>query len=175
MILPAKSAACGYGRSMIVVLGDAELRRDRLPQLLGDERDQRVQQRQQAFEHVQQRVARAVGRGGVVAVQCRLGELDEPVAEVVPGELVQRLRQQVEAVGGEVLLGFGGGLRQLREDPALGIGAAAAARRVKLRAFGVHQHEARGVPQLVAEVLVALGAAQVELDVAAVASPARRW
>ena len=36
------------------------------------------------------------------------------------------------------------------------------------KAFAVHQGETRGVPQLVAEVLVALGAIQVELDVAAV-------
>ncbi len=64
-------------------------------------------------------------------------------------------------------LRFGGGGGQAREDPALGIGT-------RLRhagersAFGVHQGEAAGVPQLVAEVLVALGAVHVELDVAAV-------
>src|SRR5690606_22091377 len=78
------------------------------------ERDQRVQQGEQALEHVQQGVPGAVGGGAAfpgigVAVQGRLGQFDEPVAEVVPGELVKRLAEQVEAVVGEVFGGFGGG------------------------------------------------------------------
>ncbi len=127
-----------------------------------------MQQAQQRFEHVQQGVAGAGRRLGVLALQRRLGQFHEPVAEPVPGELVQHLRQQVEAVGGEVFLGLGGDRGQTRQDPLLRIGA-------RLRhageaaAFGVHQREAAGVPQLVAEVLVAFGAAEVELDVAAVA------
>src|SRR4030065_9316 len=40
-------------------------------------------------------------------------------------------------------------------------------------AFQVHQREAGGVPQLVAEIAVALGALQVELDVAAVRGQTR--
>jgi hypothetical protein len=37
----------------------------------------------------------------------------------------------------------------------------------QIMAFDVHQHEAGGVPQLVAEIAVAVAAVQVELDVAA--------
>jgi hypothetical protein len=44
----------------------------RAPQLLGDERGQRVQQAQQRFQHVQQGVAGAVGRGRVATLQRRL-------------------------------------------------------------------------------------------------------
>src|SRR5690606_34419886 len=89
---------------------------------------------------------------------------------------------EVEAVVGEVLAGFGGGFGQAGKDPFLRIRCRSDAR-VAIRAsvvarsrrerrsytLGVHQDEAGGVPQLVAEVLVALGAAEVELDVAAVA------
>ncbi|KAG1458113.1 hypothetical protein G6F57_014757 [Rhizopus arrhizus] len=64
-------------------------------------------------------------------------------------------------------LRFGGGGGQARQDPALGIGARPG-HTAERRALGVHQGEAAGVPQLVAEVLVALGAVHVELDVAAV-------
>src|SRR5690606_30209049 len=55
---------------------------------------------------------------------------------------------------------------QPRQDPFLRIRH----RRVPaagVDAFGVHQYEAGGVPELVAEVAVAVGPAQVELDVAA--------
>ena len=45
--------------------------------------------------------------------------------------------------------------------------AAAHSSSAAVLAVAVHQHEARGVPQLVAEVAVALAALQVELDVAA--------
>ena len=95
-----------------------------------------------------------------LAVERGLGEFDEPVAELVPGEFVQRLREQVEAIRGEVRCG-------LAPRPAPGARGssarhrcAAAARPRTPVAFGVHQHEARGVPQLVAEILVALGAAR---------------
>ena len=128
-----------------------------------------MQQAEQALKHEQQGVARA-GRGvGVIPVQRGLGEFDEPVAELVPRELVQGLREQVEAVVGEVLRRFVAGACELRQDPFLGIGARLGCTG-KHRAFGVHQHEPRGVPQLVAEVLVALGAGEIELDVAAMCS-----
>src|SRR3546814_12658549 len=68
-----------------------------------------MQQAQETLEHEQQRVAGA-GRGrGIVAVEGRLGEFDEPVAEVVPGEFVQHLGEQVEAGRGELGGGFLGG------------------------------------------------------------------
>ena len=66
-----------------------------------------MQRAQQRFEHEEQRVPRGVGRGRVAAVQRRLGEFEEPVAELVPGEFVQRLRDQVEAVGGELRFDLG--------------------------------------------------------------------
>jgi len=126
-----------------------------------------VQHAQALLENKEQGVA---GRGdgrGVVALQGRLGEFEEPVADLVPDELVHGLRGEIEAVGGELRLHLAQQLLQAVEDPALGVRR----RRGQARgaeALGVHQHEARGVPQLVAEVLVTLAAGEVELDVAAV-------
>src|SRR3546814_1830236 len=61
-------------------------------------------------------------RSLVVAQQRGLGQLHEPVADLVPGEFVQRLREQVEAVAGEVFRGLGAGRVQAREDPLLRVG-----------------------------------------------------
>jgi hypothetical protein len=94
-----------------------------MPDLLGDEGDQRVQRAQQFLEHEQQGVAGAGGGPGVVAVECRLGEFQEPVAVLVPGELVEGLRNEVEAVIAEVLVDGVQGVLQAVEDPAFGVGA----------------------------------------------------
>ena len=113
-----------------------------------------------------------LGRAGV---QLHLGEFQIPVAVFVPDEFVDGARGLVEAVGGEGFVHFGDGLLQACGDPAVGV------RKVHRQAgvlpavvaFQVHQREAGGVPQLVAEVAVALGALQVELDVAAVRGQTR--
>src|SRR5690606_36367851 len=122
---------------------------------------------QQRLEYRQQGAAGARRGDRVVAVERGLGQFHEPVAELVPGELVQRLREQVETVGGEVLRGLGRGGGEAGEDPLLGVGGRRRRGRGGVEALRVHQHEAGRVPQLVAEVLVALGAAEVDLDVAA--------
>jgi hypothetical protein len=62
--------------------------------LLGDERDQRVRQRQRLRQHVQQRL-----RGGLVAVvQPWLDQLQVPVAELAVDEVVQLERRVREVV-----------------------------------------------------------------------------
>jgi hypothetical protein len=69
-------------------------------------------------------------------------------------------------------------LLQAADDPAVGLGEVEmggvagirsrfyVGREAAVLPFAVHQHEARGVPQLVAEVAVTLAALHVELDVA---------
>jgi hypothetical protein len=66
-------------------------------------------------------------------------------------------------------LDFGLDALQLADDPAVDARQLHRRRRVEaaVPALGVHQHEAGRVPQLVAEVAVALAALQVEVDVAA--------
>ena len=85
-------------------------------------------------------------------------ELDVPVAELVPRELVERLREQVEAVGGEVLRGgFGSASRSRdriqRSASVVGCGTP------RLAPSEFISTKRVGVPQLVAEVAVALARA----------------
>ena len=136
------------------------------PELLGDEGHEGVEQAQDGVQHpggggAGLRPGRAVGTG-----QHRLGELQIPVAEDIPGEVVDRARRRVEAVGVE---GCGHGAGRTRGlahdpavDPALGLrGIEAGDRRT---AIGLA--EARRVPELGGEVAVAGDAALGELDVA---------
>ncbi len=147
--------------------GDAGDRRHALPDLLGDEGHQRMQRAQQRLEHREQRAPRDRGGGLVLALQHGLGQFQVPVAELVPGEFVQRRGGVVEAVVGEALVVVGDGMAQARDDPAVDHLRRNGARRRDRLALGHQQHEARGIPQLVAEVAVARHASEFEADVAA--------
>jgi hypothetical protein len=93
-------------------------RGDLLPELLGDERDDRVGEAQRRLEHANQRAAGATllrFAGG----NLDLGDFQVPVAILVPHELVHRARRRVEAVLGE-RLGHGAlGTLQPGDDPAV--------------------------------------------------------
>ena len=65
-------------------------RRDLLPQLLGDERDERMREAQHRFQHANQRAARAALHRLVARAQLDLGQLDVPVAVLVPDEPIDR-------------------------------------------------------------------------------------
>ena len=82
-------------------------RRDRLPQLLGDERHERMREPQRRLELAHQHRARAARRRRVVgrfgALQLDLRALEVPVAVLVPDELVERPGREVEPVAREVL------------------------------------------------------------------------
>ena len=75
-----------------------------LPDFLGDERHQRMQQAQITFEHFEERTASAalLRFRRAVGLQRGLAELEIPVAVLVPRELVERLRGEIEAVFGEL-------------------------------------------------------------------------
>src|SRR5207245_5471818 len=78
----------------------------------------RMGKAEKPLEDVEQPAARAVGRGSA-RPERNLGRLDVPVAELVPGELVEPHCRVVEAVGVERLAYFGGRPLEPREDPAL--------------------------------------------------------
>jgi hypothetical protein len=140
-----------------------------------------VRQAQDRFERADQRAARGALLRFVAGLDLHLGDLQVPVAVLVPDELVDRVGHVVQAVFGEALGHLGLGLLQQRDDPAVGaaelqvaVGRAAdlavvlrVLQQAAVLAFAVHQHEARGVPELVAEVAVALAALGVEVDAAA--------
>ena len=131
-------------------------------------------QPQDGFQHAQQGVAGAATLGGVLVVQFDLGQFQVPVAVAVPDEAVDGVGGQVEAVFGQGLGHFGLGALQFGNDPAVDraevhelAGAAvllAGPGEAVVMAFDVHQHKAGGVPELVAEVAVALAAADVEVE-----------
>src|SRR5690606_15095492 len=149
---------------------DTGLTLDALPDFFGDEGHERVGQAQDHFQHAHQGAAGAALAlyWRVFVPQHRLDQLQVPGAVLVPDKLVQGLGGQVEAEGVEVaghvlLAALQGG-----DDPAVD--------RRQVHGFaidagvlvvGVLDDEVGGVPQLIAEVAVALDAAHVELDVAA--------
>ena len=140
-----------------------------MPQFLSDERDEGVQQAQQHLQDAQQGLqgAALARRACAGVVQGVFGQLHIPVAILVPSELVQGLGSQVESVIGEALRCLFDGQGQPGVDPAFrqaqGLRPVPQGRGVGVR---VHQRVAGGVPELVAEVAVALQAARVKTNVA---------
>jgi hypothetical protein len=106
------------------------------------------------------------------SVQYGLGEFEIPVAVFVPGELVHRLGGLVEAVTFDRLGDCALRDLQARQYPAVCQGTLQGLVTLitgqgAVLALGVHQHEARRVPELVAEIAVPLNASSAELDIAA--------
>ena len=127
-----------------------------------------MRQAQQTFQHGHQRIAGTAQFSISSSGHYRLGQLQIPVAELVPGELVQDARGDIEA---EVIQRFAvrfDGLVEFSEDPAVcqrqGHFAAV---ETAIISFSVHQHEAAGVPQLVTEVTVTFQTLHIPVDVAA--------
>ena len=103
-----------------------------------------------------------------LGLQHRLGELEVPVAELVPGELVERARGEVEAVVARTPPRPASSMRPKRERIQRSATRELPRRpRCGAARLGHQRHEARRIPQLVAEVAVAGDARQVEADVAA--------
>ena len=137
-------------------------------------------QAQDGLQHADQGAPRGtllrVGPSG----DLHLGDLQVPVAELVPDKLVDGVGDIVEPVFLEAPCHLGLGLLQRRGDPAVGLAEHQIAMRRPARlalcfrvlaqpavvAFAVHQHEARRVPQFVAKVAIALAALGVEIDIA---------
>ena len=139
-----------------------------LPDGLGDERNNRVRQAQQTFQNGHQRVTGAAQLRLGTAVHYRLGQLQIPVAELVPGELVQNACGNIEAEAVQrFAVGFDG-LVEFRQDPAVRQRQGhLAAVKAAILIFGIHQHKAAGVPQLVAEVTVTFQTLHIPVDIAA--------
>ena len=135
------------------VFGDAG---EPVPDLLGDERDERVEEPQHPVQHVDEHRARGVTALGVRALQRGLGELDVPVAEGVPGELVEGRGGLGELEAAQRVVHLGRDPLGAREDPPVSHRQRSLAQRAVpgVEVPEVQQQEARGVPQLVVERLV---------------------
>ena len=131
--------------------------RQLLPDLLGDERDNRVQQAHHRVVHLQQHRHRRVPLGAA-RLQVRLDDLDVPVRVLVPEEVIEAVGGGVEPVAPEPRVHFPDDLVQPVQDPAVDRRQVSRRRhRRPLRQFADrHQHEARRVPDLVDELAVPL-------------------
>ena len=94
-------------------------RRDSLPQLFGDERNDRVGEPQHRFQHPHQCAPRGALLGLAASLQLYLGQFEIPIAVFVPDEFVQSARGEVEAVAVEALAHFLFCALQPAHDPAI--------------------------------------------------------
>ena len=139
------------------------IRRQALPQLLGDERHDRMQQPQGPL-HGRQHVLPLRSQAGTIAER-RLFQLQIPVTEFVPKKVVKQVRRFVIAVLFDLLVGLTRHIVEARKDPAvferrlarragcqryIAIGVLG---RPRFRAcfFEAHENEPRRVPNLVRE------------------------
>ncbi len=124
---------------------------------------------QHGFQHAHQGEAGGALHCGRAAGDLHLGQFHIPVAIGIPHQFINGARGKVEAVMVKVIGHVGGCVLQAADHPLVGSGVFQRQRLIQphILAFAVHQHEARGIPQLVAEVAVAFAALHVELDVAA--------
>ena len=154
------------GRLLVAALGEV------LPQLLGDERHERVEQAETHVEAQAEGLARRLLRLLVGAEEDGLDRLEVHVAELVEPEVVDRGGGARELVLCHVLLRGPDGVGELGEDPAVDVLEPELAdlllpERDEARGLELHQAEAGGVPDLVAEVAVPDDAVDVEVDVPA--------
>ena len=166
--------------------------RDFLPKCFGDERNDRMGQPQNRLQRANQGAAGGALLGLAAGLDLHLRDFQVPVAELVPGKVVDCVGDVVEPVFCKALGHVGLDNLELGRDPTVGLaeshiavkrtgrldhsatgvkfGRAAFGLGVLLQpailAFAVHQHEAGGVPQLVAKVAVPLAPLAVKVDAA---------
>ena len=108
-----------------------------LPDLLGDEGHEGVQEAEHGAEHPEQDCL-AVAAGGRVLFIIELGldEFQVPVAELVPDELVQHVGRLIEGVGVQRLPGLPDDLLEAAQDPGLHRGSGVDRQRRRTRLPG---------------------------------------
>ena len=134
-----------------------------LVNLLGNEGEEGVQQRERLLEDVDEDGHGPVLLGRVVGTEGELGGLEVPVAQVVPEILVGRGGRVVVAVGGEGLADRRGGGAEPAVDPAVDV--AQLGRLPELPALEIHEEVAARVPDLVGELGAELEVVLVDEDV----------
>src|SRR2546430_100681 len=123
----------------------------RLPDFLGDEWHERMQESQQRFEALDQGRARQGSLACGLVGESRLHKLYVPVTVLMPDELIERVRSFVESVGPQRSIHFANAAMQPAEDPPVR-GWPFGDRRVGPRTFQVHQNEPCRVPEFVRKV-----------------------
>ena len=121
------------------------------------------------LEDIRQHVERRVLRTRVfLIVEARFREFDVPVAELIPDELVNHAAGLAELELVEARRDIACRARVAREDPAVSERVVAFLGPIRLvKAFEVHEHVARCIPDLVREVARALNALPIEAHIVA--------
>ena len=130
-------------------------RRDRAPQLLGDEGHGGVQQDQALVDHPCHGGARLGDGGRVTLGQKRLGKFDIPVTDPAPDKGVKTRRRIVEAIARERLVMGDARARRFPHDPTVDRLGNACGIEPRHRLARVHLGKTRGVPKLGAEIAIA--------------------
>ena len=120
--------------------------------LLRDERDERMQQAERVFKNEQKHAERAALLFRVLAVQSGFGKLDVPIAEIVPHKIGELVRRDAEIELPQSAVHFADARLQTGDDPAVGGLQLDFRERRNLIVLHVHEHETRGVPNLIDEV-----------------------
>ena len=124
-----------------------------LPQRLGQERHERVQQPQRLVEHERERLLRDRALVGVgLGAEARLDQFQIPIAQFAPEELARRRDRGGGVVVRQRAMHRCARLRQARQDPAILERQVRRLARHEGRALEVQEREARRIEQLVAEV-----------------------
>ena len=120
---------------------------------LGDKGDIGMQELERAQQHVIKHFLRGLFALFIAAVEALLGKLDVPVAEVAPHKIIELGGSQAQLELLQVVGDFARGFLELGENPLVTqLQLIRRGHALGREAFQVHQHEARGVPNLVDEV-----------------------
>ena len=128
-----------------------------------------MQEAHRTLKHGTQDIERRILRADILLViEACLRQLDVPVAELAPQELVDRASRLTELVVLEVRRHVARRLLHAREDPAVGECIVLRRRHERcVRSLEIHQHIARGIPYLVRKIARRLDALPVEAHVVA--------
>ena len=128
-----------------------------------------MQEAHRTLQHGTQNIERRILRADILLViEACLRQLDVPVAELAPQELVDRASRLTELIVLEVCRHVARRLLCAREDPAVGERIVLRRRHERcVRSLEIHQHVARGIPDLVRKIARRLDALPVEAHVVA--------
>ena len=128
-----------------------------------------MQETQRPLEHGAQHIERRILRADILfIVEPRLRQLDVPIAELAPEELIDRAPRLAELVFLEVRRHVARRHRTARENPA--VGERIVLRRGDeggVRPLEIHQHVARCVPYLIGKITRRLDALPVKTHIVA--------
>ena len=140
---------------------------NRLPDLLGDERHERVQEAQRLIKDIDQNLLRGKLTLFVLAVKTRLRELNIPVAVGVPDEIINLAGRNADLVRVEICRDLANERVEFRQDPHVLLLQVLPGGKAGLANGEVHEDIAACIPDLVCKVPHRLALFHIEAHVVA--------